>query len=82
MSATGHRRLPCPGRWDSLSAGQQAVHRTHTKIRALIEQAVATLKSWRLLCRLRRSTTRITSPVQSRPQPPSGRLALRLEKAH
>ncbi|CAM5642523.1 hypothetical protein SALBM217S_00448 [Streptomyces griseoloalbus] len=39
--------------------------RSHAKIRALVEQAVATLKSWRLLRRLRCSTTRVTSLVQA-----------------
>lgn len=28
------------------SAGQQAVNRSHAKIRALVEQAMATLKTW------------------------------------
>ncbi|MFD4588940.1 transposase family protein [Streptomyces sp. NPDC058434] len=51
--------------WETLSAGQQAVNRSHAKIRALVEQAVATLKSWRLLRKLRCSTTRITSLVQA-----------------
>ncbi|MFG3552660.1 transposase family protein [Streptomyces sp. NPDC047725] len=58
-------RIPCWGRWETLSAGQQAVNRSHAKIRALVEQAVATLKSWRLLRKLRCSTTRITSLVQA-----------------
>ncbi|MCZ4602317.1 IS5 family transposase [Streptomyces sp. Lzd4kr] len=57
--------LPYRGRWDSLSAGQQAVNRSHAKVRALVEQAIATLKSWRLLRKLRCSTTRITSLVQA-----------------
>lgn len=64
----GRRRHgPCShrGRWETLSAGQQAVNRSHAKIRALVEQAVATLKSWRLLRRLRCSTTRITVLVQA-----------------
>lgn len=63
--AGGTVRIPCWGRWETLSAGRQAVHRSHAKIRALVEQAVATLKSWRLLRRLRCSTTRITSLVQA-----------------
>lgn len=46
-------------------SGQQAVNRSHTKIRALVEQAVATLKSWRLLRKIRCSTTRIASLVQA-----------------
>ncbi|RZU37609.1 DDE superfamily endonuclease [Streptomyces sp. BK022] len=63
--AGGTVRIPCWGRWETLSTGQQAVNRSHAKIRALVEQAVATLKSWRLLRKLRCSTTRITSLVQA-----------------
>lgn len=63
--AGGTVRIPYWGRWGSLSAGQQAVNRSHAKIRALIEQAVATLRSWRLLRKLRCSTTRITNIVQA-----------------
>ncbi|MEV4591293.1 transposase family protein, partial [Streptomyces chartreusis] len=51
--AGGTVRTPCWGRWDTLSAGQKAVNRSHAKIRALIEQAMATLKTWRLLRKLR-----------------------------
>ncbi|GGX70201.1 hypothetical protein GCM10010515_42380 [Streptomyces fructofermentans] len=36
---------------------------SHAKIRALVEQAMAALKTWRLLRRLRYSTTRMTSLV-------------------
>ncbi|MQS06011.1 IS5 family transposase [Streptomyces alkaliphilus] len=61
----GTVRVPYRGRWETLSTGQQSVNRSHAKIRALVEQAVATLKSWRLLRRLRCSTTRITSLVQA-----------------
>lgn len=53
-------RVPYRRRWDKLSAGQKAVSRAHAKIRALGEQAMATLKTWRLLRKLRCSTTRIT----------------------
>jgi hypothetical protein len=63
--AGGTVRTPCRGRWETLSTGQQAVNRSHAKIRALVEQAMATLKSWRLLRRLRCSTTWITSLVQA-----------------
>jgi hypothetical protein len=45
LGAGGTVRIPYRGRWDTLSAGQQAVNRPHAKIRALVEQAVATLKS-------------------------------------
>ncbi|CAM5259365.1 hypothetical protein STENM327S_04022 [Streptomyces tendae] len=65
QGAGGTVRVPYRGRWETLSAGQQAVNRSHAKFRALVEQAVATLKSWRLLRRLRCSTTRITVLVQA-----------------
>ena len=38
---------------------------SHTRIRAVGEQANATLKSWRLLRKLRCSTTRITDIVKA-----------------
>ncbi|WP_338315346.1 IS5 family transposase [Streptomyces bohaiensis] len=63
--AAGTVRTPYWERWETLSAGQQAVNRSHAKIRALVERAVATLKSWRLLRKLRCSTTRITGLVQA-----------------
>ncbi|MER6685961.1 transposase family protein [Streptomyces olivaceoviridis] len=63
--AGGIFRIPYWGRWETLSVGQQAVNRSHAKIRALVEQTVATLKSWRLLHKLRCSTTRITTLVQA-----------------
>ncbi|MBW8707000.1 hypothetical protein MBT84_46630 [Streptomyces sp. MBT84] len=63
--AGGMVRTPCWGRWETLSAGQKAVNRSHAKIRALVEQAIATLKAWRLLRKLRCSTTRITELVQA-----------------
>ncbi|MFF2654165.1 IS5 family transposase [Streptomyces sp. NPDC058045] len=65
QGAGGTVRLPYRGRWDRLSTGQQSVNRSHAKVRALVEQAIATLKSWRLLRKLRCSTTRITSLVQA-----------------
>ncbi|WP_405766624.1 transposase family protein [Streptomyces sp. NBC_00080] len=65
QGAGGTVRVPCRGRWEMLSTSQQAVNRSHAKIRALVEQAVATLKSWRLLRKLRCSTTRITRLVQA-----------------
>jgi hypothetical protein len=63
--AGGTVRVPYWGRWETLSRGQKAVNRSHAKIRALVEQAVATLKSWRLLRKLRCSTTRVTSLVRA-----------------
>lgn len=65
QGAGGTVRVPYRGRWEKLSAGQQAVNRSHAKIRALGEQAMATLKTWRLLRKLRCSTTRITALVQA-----------------
>ncbi|MEI5011875.1 transposase family protein, partial [Streptomyces sp. PmtA] len=63
--AGGTVRTPYWGRWETLSTGQQAVNRSHAKIRALVEQAMATLKSWRLLRKLRCSTARVTSLVRA-----------------
>ena len=39
QGAKGTIRVPYRGRWEKLSAGQQAVNRSHAKIRALVEQA-------------------------------------------
>ncbi|MFE3168960.1 transposase family protein [Streptomyces sp. NPDC059224] len=58
-------RVPFRGRCENLPVGRQAVNRSQAKIRALVEPAVATLKNWRLLRKLRCSTTRITSLVQA-----------------
>lgn len=63
--ADGTVRLPYWGRWETLSAGQQAVNRSQARILTLVEQAMATLKTWRFLRKLRSSTTRITSLVQA-----------------
>ncbi|MFF1743050.1 transposase family protein [Streptomyces mirabilis] len=65
QGAGGTVRVPHRGRWEKLSAGQQAVNRSRARIRALGEQAMATLKTWRLLRKLRCSTTRITALVQA-----------------
>ncbi len=51
---------PFRGKHRNLSTGKQAVNVAHAKIRAVGEQAMATLKGWRLLRKLRCSTTRIT----------------------
>lgn len=61
--ARGTIRVPFRG-GRTLSTGQQAVDRSQAKIRALVEQAVAALKTWRLLRKIRCSTTRITALVQ------------------
>lgn len=65
QGAGGTVRVPFRGRWDRLSTGQRAVNAAHARIRALGEQAMATLKTWRLLRKLRCSTTRITSHVRA-----------------
>ncbi|MGW9447448.1 IS5 family transposase [Streptomyces sp. NPDC055632] len=65
QGADGTVRVPLRGRWERLSAGQQAVNIAHARIRALGEQAMATLKTWRLLRKLRCSTNRITRLVQA-----------------
>ncbi|MFJ8159280.1 transposase family protein, partial [Streptomyces sp. NPDC094468] len=61
----GTVRVPYRVRWEKLSAGQKAVNVSHARIRAVGEQAMATLKSWRLLRKLRCSTTRITDLVKA-----------------
>jgi hypothetical protein len=58
--AGGSVVVPFRGKHRNLSAGKQAVNVAHAKIRAVGEQATATLKGWRLLRKLRCSTTRIT----------------------
>ncbi|MFG3245034.1 IS5 family transposase [Streptomyces sp. NPDC048187] len=65
QGAGGTVRVPFRGRWVNLSAGQRAVNVAHARIRAVGEQAMATLKSRRLLRKLRCSTTRITALVQA-----------------
>jgi hypothetical protein len=65
QGAGGTVCVPYHGRWDKLSAGQRAVNASHAKIRALGEQAIAALKTWRLLRKLRCSTTRITDLVKA-----------------
>ncbi|GGV45065.1 IS5 family transposase [Actinomadura cremea] len=65
QGAGGTVRVPYRGRWEKLSEGQQAVNRSHARIRALVEQAVAALKFWRVLRRLRCSPARTTGLVQA-----------------
>jgi hypothetical protein len=48
QGAGGTVRVPFRGQRDRLSAGQRAVNAAHARIRALGEQAMATLKTWRL----------------------------------
>ncbi len=55
----GHRLRP------PLSRHQRAVHRAHARIRACGERAVATLKTWKILTRLRCRPHRATTIVQT-----------------
>ncbi|MBP2056740.1 hypothetical protein J2Z21_009759 [Streptomyces griseochromogenes] len=57
--------MPFRDRWERLSAGRQDVNRAHAHLRALGEQAMATLRTWHLLRKLRCGTTRLTSLVQA-----------------
>lgn len=57
--------VPYRGRWKNLSQGKRAVNRSHAKIRAVGEQPNATLKTWRLLRKLRCSPNRTTPRVQA-----------------
>ncbi|MEU4653903.1 transposase family protein [Streptomyces sp. NPDC023723] len=63
----GGQGPPRSGRYrlGKLSAGQQAVNRSNAKIRALVEPAIAALKTWRLPRKLRCSTTHVTQLVQA-----------------
>jgi hypothetical protein len=65
QGARGAVRVPIRGQWEALSSGQRAVNRSQAKIRALVEPAIAALTIWRLLRKLRCSTTRITGIVQA-----------------
>ncbi|MGH3309691.1 MAG: transposase family protein [Streptomyces sp.] len=65
QGAGGTIRVPYRGRWANLSTGQRAVNISHARIRAVGEQAMATLKAWRLLRKLRCSTNRITALVKA-----------------
>lgn len=58
-------RVPYRRRWSTLPAGKRAVNSSHARIRAVGEQANATLKSWRLPRKLRCSTTRIADIVKA-----------------
>ncbi|MFJ6017555.1 transposase family protein [Streptomyces sp. NPDC092952] len=63
QSAGSSIRVPFRGR--RLKRWQRRHNSTHAKIRCLGEQAMATLNGWRLLRKLRCSTTRITAIVQA-----------------
>ncbi|MGW1897867.1 transposase family protein [Streptomyces hirsutus] len=63
QGAGGHVRVPFRGR--RLKQWKRRHNTTHAKIRCLGEQAIATLKGWRLLRKLRCSTNRITNVVKA-----------------
>ncbi|WP_328723068.1 transposase family protein [Streptomyces sp. NBC_00247] len=65
QGAGGSIRVPFRGR--RLKRWQRRHNSTHAKIRCLGEQAMATLKGWRLLRKLRCSTNRITDLVKAVP---------------
>jgi hypothetical protein len=65
QGAGGSIRVPFRGR--RLKRWQRRHNSTHAEIRCLGEQAMATLKGWRLLRKLRCSTNRITAIVQAIP---------------
>lgn len=54
-----HRHRP------ELSSRQKAVNRSHAKIRAIGERAIATLKHWKILAKLRCCPQRATAIVQA-----------------
>lgn len=58
QGAGAHVQVPYRGR--GLPEGLKAVNRSHAKVRALGERAVATLKTWRVLRCYRGCPTRIT----------------------
>jgi hypothetical protein len=51
--------------WPRLSRRQKAVNRSHARVRARGERAVAALKTWKALAKLRCSPSRTTTIVQS-----------------
>nr|WP_202525230.1 transposase family protein [Streptomyces sp. SID4926] len=63
QGAGRHVRVPFRGR--RLKRWKRRHNSTHAKIRCLCEQAIAVLKGWRLLRKLRCSTNRITNIVKA-----------------
>ncbi len=63
QGAGGTVRVPFRGR--RLKRWKRRHNTTHAKIRCLGEQAIAALKGWRLLRKLRCSTNRITDVVKA-----------------
>ncbi|MFG6294934.1 transposase family protein, partial [Streptomyces rochei] len=54
-----------PSRGKNLRSWRRRHNHDHAKIRSLGEHAIATLKCWRLLRKLRCSTTRTTASVRA-----------------
>lgn len=77
QGAGGSVRVPFRGR--RLKRWERRHNTTHAKIRCLGEQAIATLKGWRLLRPLQHQPNHRRS--EGRPCP-SSRINVRLEKAH
>ncbi|MFB4420836.1 transposase family protein [Streptomyces sp. QL37] len=63
QGAGSHVRVPFRGR--RLERWKRRHNSSHAKIRCLVEQAMAVLKCWRLLRKLRCSTNRITEIVKA-----------------
>jgi hypothetical protein len=63
QGAGRHIRVPIRGR--KFKRWQRRHNTTHAKFRCVGEQAMATLKCWRILRKIRCSTTRITSLVRA-----------------
>ncbi|NJC11401.1 hypothetical protein F4558_001227 [Micromonospora profundi] len=67
QGAYGSLRTPLKRRRfrPKLSRRQKAVNRAHAKIRARGERAIATLKTWKILAKLRCCPRRATATVQA-----------------
>ena len=65
QGALGWVIVPYKGRWSTLPEGKRGVNRSHAKIRDVGEQTNAAIKTWRVLHKLRCSTTRITNVVRA-----------------
>ncbi|RGA06045.1 IS5/IS1182 family transposase [Microbispora triticiradicis] len=67
QGAGGTVRTPFKRHWHRprLSRGQKDVNRAHARIRALGERAIATLKTWKVLAKLRCCPRRATTIVQA-----------------
>ena len=80
QGADGTVRVPYRGRWDKLFTDRRAVNVSHAKIRALGEQAMATLNSG-AFCASSAAVPTESPPSSRRPDPSPRHVSLRLEKA-